>query len=52
MERWLEANVWRRYRGPLGVDLMVCADGSVHVAEMNVRHTMGMVAHEELRVMS
>jgi hypothetical protein len=31
---------------------MVCADGSIHVAEMNVRHTMGMVAHEKLRVMS
>ena len=51
MERWLEANVWRRYRGPLGVDLMVCADGGVHVAEMNLRHTMGMVAHERIRVM-
>jgi hypothetical protein len=52
IEPWLNANVWPRYHGPLGVDLMVCADGSVHVAEMNVRHTMGMVAHEELRVKS
>lgn len=52
IEPWLNANVWPRYHGPLGVDLMVCVDGSVHVAEMNVRHTMGMVAHEELRVMS
>ncbi len=48
VERWLEDNVWPRYRGPLGIDLMVCADGSVHVAEMNVRHTMGMVAHERV----
>lgn len=50
VERWLAGNVWPRYRGPLGVDLMVCADGSIHVAEMNFRHTMGMVAHERIRV--
>ena len=49
MERWLEENVWPRYRGPLGVDMMACGDGSIHVAEMNVRHTMGMVAHERLK---
>ena len=48
VERWLDENVWLRYRGPLGVDLMVCADGSVHVSEINVRHTMGMVAHARL----
>ena len=50
VERWLEDNVWPRYRGPLGVDLMVCADGGVHVSEMNLRHTMGMVAHERFKV--
>ena len=50
VEQWLAENVWPRYRGPLGVDLMVCADGSVHVAEMNFRHTMGMVAHERLMI--
>ncbi len=50
VEQWLADRVWPHYQGPLGVDLMVCADGSVHVAEMNVRHTMGMVAHERLRV--
>jgi len=48
VEPWLEANIWPRYRGPLGVDLMVCADGSVHVAEINFRHTMGMVAHAKI----
>ena len=52
IEPWLAANVCPRYRGPLGVDLMVCADGSVHVAEINFRHTMGMVAHEKLGVRS
>ena len=49
IEPWLAANVWPRYRGPLGVDLMVCADGSVHVAEINFRHTMGMIAHERIK---
>ena len=48
VEPWLEANIWPRYRGPLGVDLMVCVDGSVHVAEINFRHTMGMVAHAKI----
>ena len=48
MGQWLAENVWPRYRGPLGVDLMVCADGSVHLAEMNFRHTMGMVAHAKI----
>ena len=52
VEKWLEENVWPRYHGPLGVDLMVCADGSIHVSEINFRHTMGMVAHEQLRVKS
>ena len=49
VEPWLDANIWPRYRGPLGVDLMVCCDGSTHVSEINFRHTMGMVAHEQLR---
>ena len=50
VEQWLKENVWPRYHGPLGVDLMVCIDGSIHVSEINFRHTMGMVAHEKLRV--
>lgn len=50
VEQWLGDNVWPRYRGPLGVDLMVCQDGSVHVSEINFRHTMGMVAHERFKI--
>ena len=50
VERWLEENVWPRYRGPLGVDLMVDTQGQVHVSEINFRHTMGMVAHERIKV--
>lgn len=52
IELWLEANVWPRYRGPLGVDLMVDLEGQVFVSEINFRHTMGMVAHEKLRALS
>lgn len=48
VEEWLVATVWPRYHGPLGVDLMVCGDGSVHVAEINFRHTMGMIAHAKI----
>lgn len=48
MERWLAEEIWPRYHGPLGVDLMACEDGSVHVAEINLRHTMGMVAHTKI----
>ena len=50
VEQWLEINVWPRYRGPLGVDLMVDAQGQIFVSEINFRHTMGMVAHEKFRV--
>lgn len=50
VESWLEKNIWPRYHGPLGVDLMVSTQGEVFVAEMNLRHTMGMVAHERLKV--
>ena len=50
VEQWLEVNVWPRYRGPLGVDLMVDAQGQVFVSEINFRHTMGMVAHEKFRI--
>ena len=52
VEPWLNENIWSRYRGPLGVDLMVDAQGQVFVSEINFRHTMGMVAHEKLRVKS
>ena len=48
VEQWLDANIWPRYHGPLGVDLMVCADGSIHFSEINFRHTMGMVAHAKI----
>ncbi len=48
VEPWLASRVWNRYQGPLGVDLMVDAQGVVYVSEINFRHTMGMVAHERI----
>lgn len=33
------------YSGPLGVDMMKCRGGSIAVAEINFRMTMGRVAH-------
>ena len=48
VEPWLEANVWPHYHGPLGIDLMVDAQGQVFVSEINFRHTMGMVAHAKI----
>lgn len=48
VEKWLENNVVGEYVGPLGVDLLICRDNSVHVSELNFRHTMGMVAHSRI----
>lgn len=48
VECWLADNVVNRYRGPLGVDLMVDTRGQVFVSEINFRHTMGMVAHAKI----
>lgn len=48
VEKWLENNVVGEYVGPLGVDLLICRDNSVHVSELNFRHTMGMVAHSKI----
>ncbi|MBQ6237229.1 MAG: hypothetical protein IJK07_03330 [Bacteroidales bacterium] len=48
VERWLAVNVWPRYGGPLGVDLIVGNDNRVFVSEINFRHTMGMVAHSKI----
>ncbi|MBR1851161.1 MAG: hypothetical protein IJ789_07295 [Bacteroidales bacterium] len=45
VENWLAVNIFPLYSGPLGVDLMVEQCGRVFVAEINLRHTMGMVAH-------
>ena len=48
VEQWMCNNIVGHYRGPLGVDMMACTDKQLHVAELNLRHTMGMVAHAKL----
>lgn len=45
VEHWLHRTVVPYYQGPIGVDLYVDSHGMLHVGEMNLRHTMGMVAH-------
>lgn len=48
LEDWLTAHVAPFYQGPLGVDFILDTEGRRHLSEMNLRHTMGWVAHEYL----
>lgn len=45
LEKWLRLNVFPRYNGPLGVDMYVDYSGNLYVSEMNLRHTIGHLAH-------
>ena len=45
---WLDQNLMSWYHGPVGIDMMRDTEGHFHVCEMNLRHTMGMVAHQYL----
>ena len=51
LAEWLRQEVWPCYRGPVGVDMLVYEDeveggARLHpMVELNLRHTMGMVAH-------
>ena len=46
LEDWLCAHVSPIYQGPLGVDFILDTQGRRYLSEMNLRHTMGWVAHE------
>lgn len=48
VEAWLLENVVPHYAGPLGVDYLHTAEGN-SLSELNLRHTMGLLAHEWLR---
>ncbi len=50
IEAWIEENLVGQYEGPLGIDLMRTVEGDIHVGELNLRHTMGHVAHAHLRL--
>ena len=46
IRHWWESYLSRfNYRGPVGVDMMVCRDGVCPCIEINWRQTMGMVAN-------
>jgi hypothetical protein len=47
--QWLATNIAPFYDGVFGVDMLHCSDGTNCVSEINLRHTMGLVAHEYLR---
>lgn len=49
VDAWVRAKLADCYRGPLGVDLYVDDRGLPHVGEVNLRHTMGMLAVAEAR---
>lgn len=45
IENWLHQTIVPHYSGPLGIDLHIDRCGQLFVGEINLRHTMGMVAH-------
>ena len=49
LESWLQNTIVPHYQGPLGVDCICDTAGLIHISEINLRHTMGLVAHEYLR---
>ena len=49
LEDWLNSHVVPHYEGPLGVDCLRDTEGRLFVSELNLRHTMGLVAHAYLR---
>ena len=48
VEAWLLENIVPHYTGPLGIDYLHTAEGN-SLSELNLRHTMGFLAHEWLR---
>ena len=45
IRQWLRLYVAPRYEGPVGVDLLKDKNSEFFVSEMNLRYTMGLVAH-------
>ena len=48
LENWLLSHIAPHYNGPLGVDHILTTQGTIHISELNLRHTMGLVAHQYL----
>ncbi len=47
---WVQTNIATFYDGPLGIDMIHAEDGGIYVSELNLRHTMGMVAHKMMEI--
>lgn len=50
LRQWLQHYVAPYYNGPVGIDMFKNVDGEFFVCEMNLRHTMGQVAHRLLQI--
>lgn len=48
LEDWLQEHIAPHYEGPLGIDYLHTSEGNC-LSELNLRHTMGLLAHEYLR---
>lgn len=48
IKSWLQISIAPYYNGYLGVDCFSTQDGRIVVSEINLRHTMGLVAHRYL----
>lgn len=48
LAKWLELFIAQKYDGYVGVDMYKTSSGEFFVSEMNLRHTMGLVAHQYL----
>lgn len=49
LEQWLKDNIFPKYQGPLGVDLYIDDSNILYISEMNLRYTIGHVAHAYLQ---
>ena len=49
IEAWIGTTLVGHYEGPLGIDLIHTVGGGNYVSELNLRHTMGHVAHAYLQ---
>ncbi|MBO4307131.1 MAG: hypothetical protein J5848_02330 [Bacteroidales bacterium] len=48
LAKWLELYIAQTYEGYVGIDMYKTPSGEFFVSEMNLRHTMGLVAHQYL----
>lgn len=48
IETWLKENLFPQYSGPLGFDLYIDHNHNLYISEMNLRYTLGHIAHAYL----